>query len=493
MTKQTPKSRPPTPCRLAQPESEPVSTRRTKKKLAKKSKRPKNIWSPDEDKKLLELIDVYGPAHWSTIASSMEGREGKQCRERWHNHLNPAIMKDSWTEQEDLRLFLLYKLYGSKWSVLSFMFAGRTDNSIKNHWNSIMKKKVRRFEAYVKGVVESGDYTGLDRLDVDLVERIRRAEFDNKNCRKGRTRNYKGFFEKNRLIEYVNMSELEAEEENWDKEQEDRPQLAPAKARGDRQAGMGEAGQRGTSEGRDIGGRFEKAKAGPQPPPQFEAQIGLLKRAQSRQAPTGRPCLAPSKSQLQDPHGGRGISLDRSISPDQSSRMHHSWFSFGMHQDFRPAPKVEPIVSRLGSRDQIASTAKKGSDKQNRFCSQMTPTSLISKMPRGCGLETTANNAKYEGGTEGGEQNINLCVTSFFACHEMSAMKSPLIQLGSQSEISDVFREGTGNYFKGLVTPTKGVFDFSNGKFADSRSSARHGSAFSNLKSLDISKSLEYS
>ncbi len=58
-----------------------------------KAKREKRIWTEAEDKELLKLIKVYGPLKWSIIATFMNGRQGKQCRERWHNHLNPEISK----------------------------------------------------------------------------------------------------------------------------------------------------------------------------------------------------------------------------------------------------------------------------------------------------------------------------------------------------------------------------------------------------------------
>ena len=185
-----------------------IRKKKSSRKIIKKTKRTKQIWTAEEDKRLLKLIKLHGPVHWSLISAEMEGREGKQCRERWHNHLNPDILKDSWTEEEDLRLYFLYRLFGSKWSILSFIFPGRTDNSIKNHWNSVMKKKVKRFETYLKTLTEKEQLTHLSPLDRDLVGRIKRAEFDNKSSRKGRTRNYIGFFEKKNLMQFISKEEV---------------------------------------------------------------------------------------------------------------------------------------------------------------------------------------------------------------------------------------------------------------------------------------------
>jgi len=76
----------------------------------------------------------------------MKNRIGKQCRERWFNHLNPTINKEEWSEEEEWRLFLGHRLLGNKWARLTKIIDGRTDNAIKNHWNSIMRKKVGSYE-----------------------------------------------------------------------------------------------------------------------------------------------------------------------------------------------------------------------------------------------------------------------------------------------------------------------------------------------------------
>lgn len=110
------------------------------------NRKPKKIWTKEEDLLLTKLIEQHGPNKWSFIAQNIEGRQGKQCRERWFNHLNPEISKDQWSDTEEWVLFLLHKLYGNKWAVLTQLIKGRTDNSIKNHWNSIMKRKLGKFD-----------------------------------------------------------------------------------------------------------------------------------------------------------------------------------------------------------------------------------------------------------------------------------------------------------------------------------------------------------
>ncbi|KAJ9568119.1 hypothetical protein OSB04_004085, partial [Centaurea solstitialis] len=107
----------------------------------------KGQWTREETESsriLKEMVEKYGVRKWSYIAQMLKGRIGKQCRERWHNHLRPDIKKDFWTEEEDRILIEAHAEVGNKWSEIAKKLPGRTENSTKNHWNATKRRQYTR-------------------------------------------------------------------------------------------------------------------------------------------------------------------------------------------------------------------------------------------------------------------------------------------------------------------------------------------------------------
>ncbi|XP_002521333.2 transcription factor MYB3 [Ricinus communis] len=107
----------------------------------------KGSWTPEEDRKLAEVIAIHGAKRWKMVAAKAGlNRCGKSCRLRWLNYLRPNIKRGNISDQEEDLILRLHKLLGNRWSLIAGRLPGRTDNEIKNYWNSHLSKKINKKE-----------------------------------------------------------------------------------------------------------------------------------------------------------------------------------------------------------------------------------------------------------------------------------------------------------------------------------------------------------
>jgi hypothetical protein len=105
----------------------------------------KKQFSVGEDRAVVMFVGLHGARNWALLASHMPNRTAKQCRERWHNHLNPSINRGPWSLEEDVTLVRKQLELGNRWADIARYLPGRTDTLVKNRWNTSLKCRLDEF------------------------------------------------------------------------------------------------------------------------------------------------------------------------------------------------------------------------------------------------------------------------------------------------------------------------------------------------------------
>ncbi|KAK7295358.1 hypothetical protein RJT34_18265 [Clitoria ternatea] len=115
----------------------------------------KGPWTPEEDIILVSFIQEHGPGNWRAVPTKTGlSRCSKSCRLRWTNYLRPGIKRGNFTEQEEKMIIHLQDLLGNRWAAIASYLPQRTDNDIKNYWNTHLKKKLKKMQTGCEGSFE---------------------------------------------------------------------------------------------------------------------------------------------------------------------------------------------------------------------------------------------------------------------------------------------------------------------------------------------------
>eukprot|EP00250_Pteridium_aquilinum_P019217 c24349_g1_i1 orf=55-711(+) len=105
----------------------------------------KGAWTPEEDEKLIAYVKEHGHGNWRALPKKCGLlRCGKSCRLRWTNYLRPDIKRGLFSHSEEQKIILLHALVGNKWSFIASQLLKRTDNEIKNYWNTVLRKRLQK-------------------------------------------------------------------------------------------------------------------------------------------------------------------------------------------------------------------------------------------------------------------------------------------------------------------------------------------------------------
>jgi hypothetical protein len=141
-------------------------------------------WSSEENTRLGELVIEYGPGNWREIAAKLESRNAKQCRERWHNQLNPSVVGGDWSDEDRVILEMQARI-GNRWAAIAKALPGLTNNEVASRWHSSGKfRKLRNTAEENNKKLTAGQYlpvaaaTGIRLTDDQLKDLVKKLHVD---------------------------------------------------------------------------------------------------------------------------------------------------------------------------------------------------------------------------------------------------------------------------------------------------------------------------
>ncbi|KAK6937779.1 SANT/Myb domain [Dillenia turbinata] len=129
----------------------------------------KGPWTPEEDKILVNYIQLYGHGNWRALPKQAGLlRCGKSCRLRWINYLRPDIKRGNFSKEEEDRIIMLHEMLGNRWSAIAARLPGRTDNEIKNVWHTHLKKRLKQNQGQCIGNFKSDQILEIETTPVNF-------------------------------------------------------------------------------------------------------------------------------------------------------------------------------------------------------------------------------------------------------------------------------------------------------------------------------------